>query len=54
MAGQMRKYLKEFKLEVINVALKSPFITSTATDLGIPESIFEYIEVYYNRISPTF
>jgi len=36
MARQMRKYTKEFKLEAINLALKSPSIASTATDLGIP------------------
>jgi transposase-like protein len=33
---QVRKYTKEFQLEAVNLALKSPSISSTATELGIP------------------
>lgn len=31
-----RKYTKEFKQEAIALALKSPSLVSTATELGIP------------------
>jgi transposase len=33
---QARKYTKEFKQEAVNLALKSPSITHTANELGIP------------------
>lgn len=33
---QVRKYTKEFKQEAVNLALKSPSITHTAKELGIP------------------
>lgn len=36
MAKQVRKYTQEFKQEAVNLALKSPSISSTATELGIP------------------
>ena len=36
MTRQIRKYSKEFKLEAINLALKSPSLSKTATELGIP------------------
>lgn len=32
----MRKYSKEFKQEAVNLALKSPSISKTAHELGIP------------------
>jgi transposase len=31
-----RKYTKEFKQEAVSLALKSPSIANTATELGIP------------------
>ena len=33
---QARKYTKEFRQEAVNLALKSPSITHTAKELGIP------------------
>ena len=33
---QPRKYTKEFKQEAVNLALKSPCISKTANELGIP------------------
>jgi transposase len=36
MTKQVRKYTQEFKQEAVNLALKSPSISSTATELGIP------------------
>lgn len=36
MGRQIRRYTKEFKHEAINLALKSPSISDTATELGIP------------------
>ena len=36
MARQVRKYTKEFKQEAVNLALRSPSISKTATELGIP------------------
>lgn len=36
MARQIRKYTNEFKQEAVNLALKSPSITKTAKELGIP------------------
>ncbi len=32
----MRKYSKEFKQEAVNLAIKSPSISKTAHELGIP------------------
>jgi len=32
----VRKYTEEFKQEAVNLALKSPSITHTANELGIP------------------
>ena len=36
MSKQVRKHTKEFKLEAVNLALKSQSISNTATELGIP------------------
>lgn len=36
MTKQVRKYTVEFKQESVNLALKSPSIAKTATELGIP------------------
>ena len=36
MERKIRKYTKEFKQESVNLALKSPSISKTATELGIP------------------
>lgn len=36
MTRSVRKYSKEFKQEAVNLALKSPSITQTASELGIP------------------
>ena len=36
MERKVRKYTKEFKQESVNLALKSPSISKTATELGIP------------------
>jgi transposase len=36
MSRQVRKYTKEFKQEAVNLALKSPAVTSAARELGIP------------------
>lgn len=36
MAKQVRKYTQEFRQEAVNLALKSPSISSTAIELGIP------------------
>ena len=36
MPRQVRKYTKEFKQEAVNLALKSPSISRTARELGIP------------------
>ena len=36
MTRQIKKYTSEFKQETVNLALKSPSIAKTATELGIP------------------
>jgi transposase len=36
MTRSNRKYTKEFRQEAVNLALKSPSITNTAKELGIP------------------
>jgi transposase len=36
MTKKSRKYTKEFKQETVNLALRSPSIPRTATELGIP------------------
>ena|SRR3990167_12180 len=38
MSRQVRKYTQEFKLEAVNLALKSPRISETAKGLGIPSA----------------
>jgi len=35
MSRSVRKYTEEFKQEAINLALKSPSIATTASELGI-------------------
>jgi transposase len=36
MSRPVRKYTKEFKIEAVNLALKSPTISVTARELGLP------------------
>jgi transposase len=36
MSRPVRKYTKEFKVEAVNLALKSPTISVTARELGLP------------------
>jgi transposase len=36
MSRKVRRYTKEFKEEAVVLALKSPSIASTATELGVP------------------
>lgn len=36
MSRKVRRYTKEFKQEAVNLALKSPSISKTASELGIP------------------
>jgi transposase len=38
MTRQIKKHTEEFKQEAINLALKSPSISRTAKELGIPTS----------------
>jgi transposase len=38
MARTVKKHTKEFKQEAVNLALKSPSISRTANELGIPIS----------------
>lgn len=38
MTRTLRKYTKEFKQETVNLALKSPSISNTAKELGIPSA----------------
>jgi len=36
MRRSIKKYTKEFKQQAVNLALKSPSVTNTAKELGIP------------------
>ena len=51
MSRSVRKYTKEFKQESVNLALKSPSIAKTATDLGIPVATL-YTWIYQLKNKP--
>lgn len=54
MERKIRKYTKEFKQESVNLALKSPSVTQTATDLGIPlATLHSWINKMKNNSEPT-
>ena len=42
MSKKVRKYTKEFKQEAATLALKSPSISKTATELGVPAATMHY------------
>lgn len=47
---QVRKYTKEFKQEAINLALKSPSISNTASELGVPmPTLHSWIQQFKNK-----
>lgn len=46
----MRKYSKEFKQEAVNLAIKSPSISKTANELGIPlATLHAWITKFKNK-----
>ena len=48
--SQVRKYTKEFKQEAVNLALKSPSISNTASELGIPmPTLHSWIQQFKNK-----
>ena len=49
----VRRYTKEFKSEAIKLALKSPCISSTAKELGIPKGTLHTWLHDYQRPSST-
>ncbi len=52
--GKTRKYTKEFKQESVNLALKSPSIAKTATELGIPvATLHTWIYHLKNKAEPS-
>src|ERR1700688_2912205 len=54
MERKTRKYTKEFKQETVNLALKSPSISKTATELGIPvATLHAWVHKLKNKAEPT-
>lgn len=54
MERKIRKYTKEFKQESVNLALKSPSISKTATELGIPvATLHSWIHQLKNKSETT-
>lgn len=53
MERKTRKYTKEFKQESVNLALKSPSISKTATELGIPvPTLHSWVHQLKNNAEP--
>ena len=54
MGRKNRKYTKEYKLEVVNLALKSPNINATAKELGLPAAtLHTWIKALKNQVKPS-
>ncbi len=52
MERKTRKYTNEFKQESVNLALKSPSVSKTASDLGIPiPTLHSWIHQFKNALS---
>ena|SRR5665213_1693538 len=50
---KVTKYSKEYKSEAVNLALKSPNISATAQELGIPAAtLHSWIKAIKGRVSP--
>ena len=53
MKRMKRKYTKEFKQETVNLALKSPSISNTAIELGIPVATLHFwINQLKSKVEP--
>jgi transposase len=54
MERKNRKYTKEFKQQSVNLALKSPSISRTATELGIPvATLHAWVNQLKKKTEPT-
>jgi transposase len=54
MTRKLTKYTQEYKLEAVNLALKSPSVTATAKELGIPTAtLHTWIRTLKDKIKPT-
>ena len=54
MAKQVKKYTLEFKQEAVSLALKSPSIQQTATELGVPPgTLYSWVEKLKGDQSPS-
>ena len=54
MERKTRKYTKEFRQESVNLALKSPSVSKTATELGIPvATLHSWIQQLKRKAEPT-
>jgi transposase len=53
MSRKVTNYTKEYKLEAVNLALKSPSISATARELGIPvATLYSWIKTLKNKTTP--
>ena len=53
MTRKTTSYTNEYKLEAINLALKSPSISATAKELGIPSgTLHTWVKNLKNKITP--
>lgn len=53
MERKTRKYTKEFRHESVNLALKSPSVSKTATELGIPvATLHSWIQQLKRKTEP--
>jgi transposase len=54
MSRKVRRYTKEFKQEAVTLALKSPSISRTATELGLPmATLHSWIQQLKGKPLPT-
>lgn len=53
MTRKVTNYTKEYKLEAVNLALKSPCISATAKELGIPiATLHSWIKALKKKVTP--
>lgn len=54
MTKKITKYTNEYRLEAVNLALKSPSISATAKELGVPvATLHTWIKILKNKTTPS-
>lgn len=54
MSRKVKRYTKEFKLEAVNLALRSPCVSEIANELGVPSStLHSWVSELKEETAPT-